>query len=80
MKERSKGGVVDSKLNVYRTQGLKVADLSMVLENVGANTNNTVLVVGEKAALIIGGELGIEISVGWDELKCWVFYIALALI
>ena len=61
MREREKGGVVDKDLNVYGTQGLKVADLSMVPENVGANTNNTALVVGEKAAVIIGRELGITV-------------------
>jgi choline dehydrogenase-like flavoprotein len=61
MREKSKGGVVDKDLNVYGTQGLKVADLSMVPENVGANTNNTALAVGEKAACIIGKELGIEV-------------------
>ncbi|EHK99491.1 putative alcohol oxidase [Glarea lozoyensis 74030] len=61
MREREKGGVLDGDLNVYGTQGLKVADLSMVPENVGANTNNTALVVGEKAATIIGRELGIEV-------------------
>ncbi|KAH8656945.1 putative alcohol oxidase [Tricladium varicosporioides] len=61
MREKEKGGVVDGSLNVYGTTGLKVADLSMVPENVGANTNNTALVVGEKAAVIIGHELGIEV-------------------
>lgn len=61
MRERERGGVVDGSLNVYGTSGLKVADLSMVPENVGANTNNTALVVGEKAAVIIGRELGIEV-------------------
>jgi alcohol oxidase len=61
MADREKGGVVDKHLDVYGTQGLKVADLSMVPENVGANTNNTALVVGEKAAVIIGKELGIEV-------------------
>ncbi|KAL3427539.1 alcohol dehydrogenase [Phlyctema vagabunda] len=61
MRARAKGGVVDADLNVYGTQGLKVADLSMVPENVGANTNNTALVVGEKAAIIIGNELGIKV-------------------
>jgi alcohol oxidase len=61
MREKMKGGVVDRNLNVYGTQGLKVADLSMVPENVGANTNNTALVVGEKAAIIIGRELGIKV-------------------
>jgi alcohol oxidase len=53
--------VVDGSLNVYGTQGLKVVDLSMVPENVGANTNNTALVVGEKAAVIIGREMGVEV-------------------
>lgn len=61
MKPKEKGGVVDGDLNVYGTLGLKVADLSMVPENVGANTNNTALVVGEKAATIIGRELGIKV-------------------
>jgi alcohol oxidase len=61
MRERERGGVVDGELNVYGTRGLKVADLSMVPENVGANTNNTALVVGEKAATIIAKELGIEV-------------------
>lgn len=61
MAPREQGGVVDKDLNVYGTSGLKVADLSMVPENVGANTNNTALVVGEKAAVIIGRELGIEV-------------------
>lgn len=61
MKKREEGGVVDGDLNVYGTVGLKVADLSMVPENVGANTNNTALTVGEKAAAIIGRELGIEV-------------------
>lgn len=61
MRPKDQGGVVDGSLNVYGTSGLKVADLSMVPENVGANTNNTALVVGEKAATIIGKELGIEV-------------------
>lgn len=38
------------------------ADLSICPENVGANTNNTALIVGEKAAVIIGRELGLEMS------------------
>ena len=61
MRPKEKGGVVDKELNVYGTQGLKLADLSIVPENVGANTNNTALVVGEKAAVIIGRELGIKV-------------------
>lgn len=40
MRAREKGGVADGDLNVYGTQSLKICDLSMVPENVGANTNN----------------------------------------
>ncbi len=36
MKPRETGGVVDSKLNVYGVQGLKVADLSIPPSNVAA--------------------------------------------
>lgn len=59
MAPREKFGVVDSNLNVYGTQGLKLADLSIPPENVGANTNSTALVIGEKAADIIIEELGL---------------------
>ncbi|TVY31944.1 Alcohol oxidase [Lachnellula occidentalis] len=61
MRARDAGGVVDRHLNVYGTAGLKVADLSMVPENVGANTANTAMAVGEKAAMIIAGELGVSV-------------------
>jgi alcohol oxidase len=61
MREREDFGVVDKDLNVYGTRNLKLCDLSILPENVGANTNNTALVVGEKAACIIGKELGIEV-------------------
>lgn len=61
MKPKAAGGVVNADLNVYGTASLKVADLSILPENVGANTNNTALVVGEKAAVIIGKELGFEV-------------------
>ncbi|KAF8896176.1 hypothetical protein BD779DRAFT_1608499 [Infundibulicybe gibba] len=60
MKPRGEGGVVDSKLNVYGTQGLKVADCSITPANVGSNTYNTALAIGEKAAVIIAEELGIR--------------------
>lgn len=36
-------------------------DLSIMPENVGANTNNTALLVGEKAADIIAADLGITV-------------------
>ncbi|GAW13347.1 hypothetical protein ANO14919_027300 [Xylariales sp. No.14919] len=59
MAPREQLGVVDKDLNVYGVKGLKLADLSIAPENVGANTNNTALVVGEKAADIILRELGL---------------------
>lgn len=60
MKAREKGGVVDSRLNVYGVQNLKVADCSIAPSNVGANTYNTALAIGEKAAVIIAEDLGIK--------------------
>lgn len=58
MAPRDQDGVVDANLNVYGVKGLKLADLSIPPQNVGANTNNTALVIGEKAASIILKELG----------------------
>ncbi|KAG6881832.1 hypothetical protein C0992_013371, partial [Termitomyces sp. T32_za158] len=60
MKPRQKGGVVDPRLNVYGVQNLKVADCSIAPANVGANTYNTALAIGEKAAVIIAEDLGIK--------------------
>lgn len=59
MAARSDGGVVDPKLNVYGVTGLKVADLSVPPLEVAANTYNTALMVGEKAAAIIKTDLGL---------------------
>ncbi|ROV87667.1 hypothetical protein VSDG_09633 [Cytospora chrysosperma] len=59
MAPREDMGVVDGNLDVYGVQGLKVVDLSIPPENVGANTNNTALVIGEKGADIIINELGL---------------------
>ncbi|KAI0790978.1 GMC oxidoreductase-domain-containing protein [Abortiporus biennis] len=60
MKPRDVGGVVDSQLNVYGVSGLKVADMSIAPGNVGSNTYSTAALIGEKAALIIGEELGLK--------------------
>ncbi|KAL1739826.1 alcohol oxidase-like protein [Schizophyllum fasciatum] len=60
MKARTDGGVVDARLNVYGVCGLKVADLSIPPSNVGANTCSTALLIGEKAALLIAEDLGIQ--------------------
>lgn len=59
MAPREKFGVVDKDLNVWGTKGLKLADLSIPPMNVGANTNNTAIAIGEKAADIIIKELGL---------------------
>ncbi|KAJ7159284.1 GMC oxidoreductase-domain-containing protein [Mycena crocata] len=60
MRPRDEGGVVDPHLNVYGVKNLKVADLSIAPLNVGANTYNTALIIGEKAASLIEEELGIS--------------------
>ena len=62
MAPREEMGVVDGNLNVYGVTGLKVVDLSIAPENVGANTNNTAMVIGEKGASIIAQELGITFA------------------
>ncbi|KAJ6519466.1 GMC oxidoreductase-domain-containing protein [Mycena sanguinolenta] len=66
MKPRNGMGVVDERLNVYGVEGLKVAvslssQISIAPANVGANTNSTALVIGEKAALLIAEDLGIQL-------------------
>ncbi|KAF5390895.1 hypothetical protein D9757_004474 [Collybiopsis confluens] len=50
MKPRDTGGVVDPRLNVYGVENLKVADLSIAPRNVGANTYNTALIIGDYKA------------------------------
>lgn len=60
MAPREEMGVVDKDLNVYGVKDLKVADMSIVPQNVGANTCNTAMLVGEKAAAIILNELGLK--------------------
>jgi len=60
MKSRESGGVVDERLNVYGVEGLKIADCSITPANVGANTYNTAIAIGEKAAVIIAEDLGLK--------------------
>ncbi|RYP89172.1 hypothetical protein DL770_004544 [Monosporascus sp. CRB-9-2] len=60
MAPREQMGVVDANLNVHGVLGLKIADVSIAPENVGANTNNTALTIGEKAADVIMRELGLH--------------------
>ncbi|KAF8607378.1 alcohol oxidase [Ceratobasidium sp. AG-I] len=59
MKAEKQGGCVDPRLNVYGTTNLKVADLSILPGNVGANTNSTAMLVGEKAAVLIAEDLNL---------------------
>jgi choline dehydrogenase-like flavoprotein len=59
MAPRDKKGVVDNRLRVYGVEALRIADLSILPFNVAANTNNTALAVGEKAADIFIEDLGI---------------------
>ncbi|KAK7719626.1 hypothetical protein SLS64_001803 [Diaporthe eres] len=59
MLPRDEMGVVDPSLGVYGVQNLKIADLSIPPRNVGANTNNTALAIGERAADIFIKELGL---------------------
>ena len=60
MASREKMGVVDPSLSVHGVKGLKLADLSVPPENVGANTGGTAFVIGERAADIFIKELGLE--------------------
>jgi len=53
-----KHGVLDERLNVHGVKGLKVADLSVCPDNVGCNTYSTALLIGEKAAMLTGEDLG----------------------
>ena len=61
MAPREDFGVVDASLGVHGIANLKIADLSIAPENVGANTNNTALMIGEKAADIFIRELGLGV-------------------
>ncbi|KAG1802456.1 alcohol oxidase-like protein [Suillus subaureus] len=60
MKSEADQGVVDARLDVYGVSNLKVADMSIVPLNVGANTYSTALLIGERAAMIIAEDLGIN--------------------
>ena len=59
MAPKDKRGVVDANLSVHGIQGLKLADLSIPPENVGANTGGTAFVIGERGADLFINELGL---------------------
>ncbi|KAI1120478.1 GMC oxidoreductase [Nemania abortiva] len=52
-------GVVDENLSVHGIAGLKIADMSIVPQNVSGNTMSTALLIGERAADILIKELGL---------------------
>ena len=60
MAPREAKGVVSPTLSVHGVKNLKLADLSVPPENVGANTGNTAFVVGERAADLFIRELGLQ--------------------
>ncbi|CAE6486986.1 unnamed protein product [Rhizoctonia solani] len=61
MSPKENGGCVDARLNVYGTTQLKIADLSILPGNVGANPYSSALLVGEKAAFLIAEDLGLNL-------------------
>ena len=63
MLPREKGGVVDTSLKVYGTQGLRVVDSSMIPLVPRANIQSTVYAVAERAADIIKQEHGLVATV-----------------
>ncbi|KAI0830227.1 alcohol oxidase-like protein [Trametes gibbosa] len=62
MKKREEGGVVDSRLNVYGVEGLKVTEVASDPHSFVQNTYSTAIVIGEKASTIIAEELGITLE------------------
>lgn len=72
MAPRDENGVVDKDLNVYGVSGLKLADLSIAPQNVAANTMNTALLIGEKAADIILKDFGLT-DKPMPSLENWVY-------
>ncbi|KAM5543240.1 hypothetical protein V8D89_003114 [Ganoderma adspersum] len=61
MKARGKGGVVDPRSNVCSIQSLKeVADMSITPANVRMNTCSTAIAMGEKGAVVVAKDLGVQ--------------------
>lgn len=60
MASQEEGGVVDARLGVHGVEGLKVADLSVLPVNIGANSNSMALALGEKAADLLIQDLALN--------------------
>ncbi|KIY64352.1 GMC oxidoreductase [Cylindrobasidium torrendii FP15055 ss-10] len=56
MLPKEKGGVVDTKLKVYGTKNIRVADLSVVPLHIAAHTLATAYVIGQYASEVIRAE------------------------
>jgi choline dehydrogenase-like flavoprotein len=56
------GSVVDAQLRVLGVQGLRVADASIMPDIVSGNTNAACIMIGEKAAELIGKDYGLELD------------------
>jgi alcohol oxidase len=69
MAPRENKGVVDASCGVHGIKNLKLADLSIPPENVGANTGGCAFVVGERAADIFIKELGLGQGQGTATLE-----------
>jgi len=56
------GSVVDPQLRVLGVQGLRVADASVMPDIVSGNTNAACIMIGEKAAELIGRDYGLALD------------------